>query len=281
MSRENEPPTPVDDMSRDQLLAVRALHIFRQSLTNDLPCSSYAKPSKKQARRANGPIKRRRGLDWPTPPIDPVVGPESVHVALSTPTTKTMQMKTVMGRENEIRKRKGTMMMKRKFGLLHTMLGAIENTSYYEKNRFDNMRTKVQGELRAVLEVLPEELHGDVGKSWLVHTIWCSVLGIYADLIGGRKDDSGKITFHPFDAPALHSDGADRLNVETFLKNKLVMHVAAAVIYGKKKPIKMATNKPCVSGPRCMQQMHNISNSTPGFVACAGALVSPNTLTAG
>ncbi|KAK7015670.1 hypothetical protein R3P38DRAFT_3361818 [Favolaschia claudopus] len=50
------------------------------------------------------------------------------------------------------------------------------------------------------------------------------------------------------------------------------MHVAAAVIYGKKKPIKMATNKPCVSGPRCMQQMHNISNSTPGFVACAGAL---------
>ncbi|KAK6975107.1 hypothetical protein R3P38DRAFT_3411936 [Favolaschia claudopus] len=180
------------------------------------------------------------------------------------------------------------------------VLGAVENTSYNEKNRFDNARTKV----------LPEELHGDIGKSWLVHTFNKAMdrqrsntssrlrndigavfvahlhprvgdaLDIqdmalragYADLIGGRKDDSGKMTFHPFDAPALHSDGADRLNVETFLKNKLVMHVAAAVIYGKKKPIKMATNKPCVSGPRCMQQMHNISNSTPGFVACAGAL---------
>ncbi|KAK7015776.1 hypothetical protein R3P38DRAFT_3361854 [Favolaschia claudopus] len=192
------------------------------------------------------------------------------------------------------------------------VLGAVENASYNEKNRFDNMRTKVQGELRAVLEVLPEELHGDVGKSWLVHTFNKAMdrqrsntssrlrndigavfvahlhprvgdaLDIqdmalragYADLIGGRKDDSGKMTFHPFDAPALHSDGADRLNVETFLKDKLVMHVAAAVIYGKKKPIKIATNKPCVSGPRCMQQMHNISNSTPGFVACAGALPS-------
>ncbi|KAK7025888.1 hypothetical protein R3P38DRAFT_2626022 [Favolaschia claudopus] len=190
------------------------------------------------------------------------------------------------------------------------VLGAVENASYNEKNRFDNMRTKMQGKLRAVLEVLPEELHGDVGKSWLsfqfnkamdrqrsntssrlrndigavfvahLHPRVGDALDIqdmalragYADLIGGRKDNSGKMTFHPFDAPALHSDGADRLNVETFLKNKLVMHVAAAVIYGKKKPIKMATNKPCVSGPRCMQQMHNISNSTPGFVACAGAL---------
>ncbi|KAK6971832.1 hypothetical protein R3P38DRAFT_2751984, partial [Favolaschia claudopus] len=188
------------------------------------------------------------------------------------------------------------------------VLGAVENASYNEKNRFDNMRTKMQGELRAVLEVLPEELHGDVGKSWLVHTfnkamdrqrsntssrlrndigavLRCpstpphmALRAGYADLIGGRKDDSGKMTFHPFDAPALHSDGADRLNVETFLKKQAFVkltfrRVAAAVIYGKKKPIKMATNKPCVSGPRCMQQMHNISNSTPGFVACAGALL--------
>ncbi|KAK7002020.1 hypothetical protein R3P38DRAFT_2648234 [Favolaschia claudopus] len=181
------------------------------------------------------------------------------------------------------------------------VLGAIENTSYYEKNRFDNMRTKVQGELRAkkspqktdksvqfnkamdrqrsntssrlrndIGAVFVAHLHPRVGDALDIQDM--ALRAGYADLIGGRKDDSGKITFHPFDAPALHSDGADRLNVETFLKNKLVMHVAAAVIYGKKKPIKMATNKPCVSGPRCMQQMHNISNSTPGFVACAGAL---------
>ncbi|KAK7006796.1 hypothetical protein R3P38DRAFT_3282332 [Favolaschia claudopus] len=261
MSRENEPPTPIDDMSRDQLLA-----LVRET----------QQKASEESQRANQAEKRVRLADTTNRP---------------------------RGRPRKRARRivdSGLWFVQSP----KKVLGAIENTSYNEKNRFDNMRTKVQGELRAVLEVLPEELHGDVGKSWLVHTFNKAMdrqrsntssrlrndigavfvahlhprvgdaLDIqdmalragYADLIGGRKDDSGKITFHPFDAPALHSDGADRLNVETFLQ------VAAAVIYGKEKPIKMATNKPCVSGPRCMQQMHNISNSTPGFVACAGAL---------
>ncbi|KAK6966941.1 hypothetical protein R3P38DRAFT_2815608 [Favolaschia claudopus] len=46
----------------------------------------------------------------------------------------------------------------------------------------------------------------------------------YIDLIGGRKNSEGKITYHFFDAPALHSDGAERLDVDTFLESKLVMH---------------------------------------------------------
>ncbi|KAK6996251.1 hypothetical protein R3P38DRAFT_3628828 [Favolaschia claudopus] len=62
-------------------------------------------------------------------------------------------------------------------------------------------------------------------------------------------------------------DGADRLNVDTFLNHKLVMHIAVAIIYGKKKANKMARNQPCSSGPRCMREIHNISNFTPGFIA--------------
>ncbi|KAK6981461.1 hypothetical protein R3P38DRAFT_3234238 [Favolaschia claudopus] len=67
-------------------------------------------------------------------------------------------------------------------------------------------------------------------------------------------------------------DGADRLNVDTFLNHKLVMHIAVAIIYGKKKANKMARNQPCSSGPRCMREIHNISNFTPGFIACAGTI---------
>ncbi|KAK6996291.1 hypothetical protein R3P38DRAFT_2800003 [Favolaschia claudopus] len=104
--------------------------------------------------------------------------------------------------------------------------------------------------------------------------LWCrtcrSVLDTYVDLVGGRKDAAGKMTFYLFDAPALHSDGADRLNVDTFLNHKLVIHIAVAIIHGKKKANKMARNQPCSSCPRCMREIHNISNSTPGFIACAG-----------
>ncbi|KAK7014703.1 hypothetical protein R3P38DRAFT_3573542 [Favolaschia claudopus] len=70
----------------------------------------------------------------------------------------------------------------------------------------------------------------------------------------------------------LKVDGADRLNVDTFLNHKLVMHIAVAIIYGKKKANKMARNQPCSSGPRCMREIHNISNFTPGFIACAGTI---------
>ncbi|KAK7034351.1 hypothetical protein R3P38DRAFT_3185187 [Favolaschia claudopus] len=150
-------------------------------------------------------------------------------------------------------------------------LGTVENATYDEKHRFNNSRTKLQGELRAVLVVLPEELHGDMEKTWFMHTFNSAitrndigavfvahlharvkdgldtcryVLDKYVDLVGGRKDAAGKMTFRLFDAPALHSDGADRLNVDTFLNHNLVMHIAVAIIYGKKKANKMARNQP-------------------------------------
>ncbi|KAK7029052.1 hypothetical protein R3P38DRAFT_2622167 [Favolaschia claudopus] len=308
MSRENEPPTPVDDMSRDQLLA-----LVRETQQKASEESQRANQAEKRVRLADT-TNRPRGR--PRKRARRIVDSDDEDDANENSDGEGEGDQEEEGDNDDEKK---VWLAAHKYVMTQGLwfvqspkkvLGAIENTSYNEKNRFDNMRTKVQGELRAVLEVLPEELHGDVGKSWLsvqfnkamdrqrsntssrlrndigavfvthLHPRVGDALDIqdmalragYADLIGGRKDDSGKITFHPFDAPALHSDGADRLNVETFLKNKLVMHVAAAVIYGKKKPIKMATNKPCVSGPRCMQQMHNISNSTPGFVACAGAL---------
>ncbi|KAK6984150.1 hypothetical protein R3P38DRAFT_3375291 [Favolaschia claudopus] len=187
---------------------------------------------------------------------------------------------------------------------------AKEDSSYTEEKRFDNVRMKTQGELRAVLEVLPEELHGDVGKSWLVHKFNAAmdrqrsntstrlrtdcgavfaahledrvksaedltvarIRASYVDLIGGRENEAEKMEYHPFDAPALHSDGADRHNVETFLKNKLVMHVAAATIFGKEKAKKLAREEVCDKTSRCMKDIHAITNSTPGIIANAAVL---------
>ncbi|KAJ6588229.1 hypothetical protein B0H19DRAFT_1300916 [Mycena capillaripes] len=44
------------------------------------------------------------------------------------------------------------------------------------------------------------------------------------DLIGGKKNAEGKLTYHHLAAPVLHSDGSSSHNPETFLHNKLVMH---------------------------------------------------------
>ncbi|KAK6988811.1 hypothetical protein R3P38DRAFT_3228415 [Favolaschia claudopus] len=130
-------------------------------------------------------------------------------------------------------------------------LGTVENATYDEKHRFDSSRTKLQGELRAVLVVLPEENFGQ-----------------WSNTSSRIRNDIGAV----FVAHFTPVDGADRLNVDTFLNHKLVMHIAVAIIYGKKKANKMARNQPCSSGPRCMREIHNISNFTPGFIACAGTI---------
>ncbi|KAJ7722107.1 hypothetical protein B0H14DRAFT_2411494, partial [Mycena olivaceomarginata] len=138
--------------------------------------------------------------------------------------------------------------------------------SYEEKNRFTNQSQKKQGELRAVRELLPEELRGELRKEWAifefdkamgrqrsntssrlrneiepVFNIHLKALNAerfkdvadvledakragLADLIGGKKNTAGKITYHPLAAPVLHSDGSISHNPETFLHNKLVMH---------------------------------------------------------
>lgn len=46
------------------------------------------------------------------------------------------------------------------------------------------------------------------------------------DLIGGKKDAAGKITYHHLAAPVLHSDGSTSHNPQTFLHSKLIMHVS-------------------------------------------------------
>ncbi|KAK7006551.1 hypothetical protein R3P38DRAFT_2793681 [Favolaschia claudopus] len=155
-------------------------------------------------------------------------------------------------------------------------LGTVENATYDEKHRFDSSRTKLQGELRAVLVVLPEELHGDVGKTWFMHTFNSAMDRQWSNTSSRIRNDIGAVFvahLHPRVKDGLDIlDGADRLNVDTFLNHKLVMHTAVAIIYGKKKANKMARNQPCSSGPRCMREIHNISNFTPGFIACAGTI---------
>ncbi|KAJ7789215.1 hypothetical protein B0H14DRAFT_2397681, partial [Mycena olivaceomarginata] len=134
--------------------------------------------------------------------------------------------------------------------------------SYEKKNRFTNQSQKKQGELRAVHNLLPKELRGELRKEWAIFEFdkamgWqrsntslqlrneiepvfnthlkaldnvadvlddakCAGL---ANLIGGKKNTAGKITYHPLAAPVLHSDGSTSHNPEMFLHNKLVMHM--------------------------------------------------------
>ncbi|KAJ7817543.1 hypothetical protein B0H14DRAFT_2601947 [Mycena olivaceomarginata] len=78
-----------------------------------------------------------------------------------------------------------------------------------------------------------------------------------ADLIGGKKNTAGKITYHHLAAPVLHSDGSTSHNPETFLHNKLVMHVTATIIFGKQKARTLATAKGSSSSSRSW--VHNAS----------------------
>ncbi|KAJ6522856.1 hypothetical protein B0H19DRAFT_857900, partial [Mycena capillaripes] len=138
--------------------------------------------------------------------------------------------------------------------------------SYEEKNRFANQIQKKQGELRAVHDLLPEELRGELRKEWAIfefdkamgrqrsntssrlrneiESVFNTHLkaldpdrfkdvadvlndakrASLTDLIGGKKNAAGKLTYHHLAAPVLHSDGLTSHNPKTFLHNKLVMH---------------------------------------------------------
>ncbi|KAJ7846723.1 hypothetical protein B0H14DRAFT_3867653 [Mycena olivaceomarginata] len=69
-----------------------------------------------------------------------------------------------------------------------------------------------------------------------------------------------------------HNDGSTSHNPETFLHNKLVMHVAAAIIFGKQKARTLGTGKGSSSSSRCMQDIHQITRTTPGVVRNASVL---------
>ncbi|KAK7002052.1 hypothetical protein R3P38DRAFT_2795064 [Favolaschia claudopus] len=107
-------------------------------------------------------------------------------------------------------------------------LGTVENATYDEKHCFNNSRTKLQGELRAVLVVLPEELHGDMGKTWFMHTFNSAIIrndigAVFVAHLHPRVKDGLDILYRTCRS-VLDNDGADRLNVDTFLNHNLVMH---------------------------------------------------------
>ncbi|KAJ6568899.1 hypothetical protein B0H19DRAFT_1373322 [Mycena capillaripes] len=92
------------------------------------------------------------------------------------------------------------------------------------------------------------------------------------DLIGGKKNAAGKVTYHHLAAPVLHRDGLTSHNPETFLHNKLVMHVAAAIIFGKQKARTLATGKGSSSSSKCMRDIHQITRTSPGVIRNAAVL---------
>ncbi|KAJ7328680.1 hypothetical protein DFH08DRAFT_967101 [Mycena albidolilacea] len=73
------------------------------------------------------------------------------------------------------------------------------------------------------------------------------------DLIGGKKDAAGKSIYHHLAAP-------------------LIMHVAAAILFGKQKSRGLATGKGSSSGSKCMQEIHQVMRTMPGLIRSAVVL---------
>ncbi|KAJ7823636.1 hypothetical protein B0H14DRAFT_3875192 [Mycena olivaceomarginata] len=276
MSRTNEPPTVLEDLSRDELLVLARQN---EKALND--------------ERVRADTAEKASNDENIPDDDQVED-DSLEEKMCR-----------AGHKYVIAE--GLWFSSTAESVLETKL----SQSYEEKNRFTNQSQKKQGALRAVCELLPEELRGELRKEWAIFEQWDGsvqtrrhdlrneiepVFNIHlkaldaehfkdvadvledakraglADLIGGKKNAAGKITYHPLAAPVLHSDGSISHNPETFLHNKLVMHVAAAIIFGKQKARTLATGKESSSSSRCMQDIHQITRTTPGMVRNASVL---------
>ncbi|KAJ7842572.1 hypothetical protein B0H14DRAFT_3139892 [Mycena olivaceomarginata] len=275
MSRANEPPTVLEDLSRDELLVLARQN---EKALNDERVR--ADTAEKRAVLADTTNRSHRGR----------------------PRKRTRPTRSLLSDDENIPDD-----------------DQVEDNSPEEKMRraghkFTNQSQKKQEELRAVRDLLPEELRGELRREWAIFEFDKAmgrqrsntssrlrndiepVFNIHlkaldaerfkdvadvledakraglADLIGGKKNAAGKITYHPLAAPVLHSDGSISHNPETFLHNKLVMHVAAAIIFGKQKARTLATGKGSSSSSRCMQDIHQITRTTPGVVRNASVL---------
>ncbi|KAJ7306748.1 hypothetical protein DFH08DRAFT_758178 [Mycena albidolilacea] len=305
MSRANEPPTVLEDLSRDELLVlarqnekalnderVRADTAEKRAVLADTTNRSHRGRPRKRTRPTRSLLSDDENI------------PDDDQVEDDSPEEKMRRA----GHKYVITE--GLWFSSTAESVLETKL----SQSYEEKNRFANQSQKKQGELRAVRDLLPEELRGELRKEWVIFEFDKAmgrqrsntssrlrneiepVFNIHlkaldaerfkdvadvledakraglADLIGGKKNAAGKITYHPLAAPVLHSDGSISHNPETFLHNKLVMHVAAAIIFGKQKARTLATGKGSSSSSRCMQDIHQITRTTPGMVRNASVL---------
>ncbi|KAJ7613412.1 hypothetical protein FB45DRAFT_1036348 [Roridomyces roridus] len=116
-------------------------------------------------------------------------------------------------------------------------------------------------------EVFEEHLHDLVEGP--IHVNDAACCAGWAEFIGAKRNAKGKLEYSALDAAVLHSDASDTLNHDTFLKNKLPMHVAAAFLYGRQKAIALAGGVACATSGPVMKDIHHITHTTPGLVANA------------
>ncbi|KAJ7823686.1 hypothetical protein B0H14DRAFT_3875113 [Mycena olivaceomarginata] len=295
MSRANEPPTVLEDLSRDELLVLARQN---EKALNDERVQ--ADTAEKRAVLADTTNRSHRGRPRKrTRPTRSLLSddeniPDDDQVEDNSPEEKMRRA----GHKYVITE--GLWFSSTAESVLETKL----SQSYEEKNRFTNQSQKKQEELRAVRDLLPEELRGELRKEWAIFEFDKAmgrqrsntssrlrndiepVFNIHlkaldaerfkdvADVLEDAKQErcGKKLLTTPLAAPVLHSDGSISHNPETFLHNKLVMHVAAAIIFGKQKARTLATGKGSSSSSRCMQDIHQITRTTPGVVRNASVL---------
>ncbi|KAJ7199826.1 hypothetical protein GGX14DRAFT_401115 [Mycena pura] len=134
------------------------------------------------------------------------------------------------------------------------MTAQRSNTSSRLRNDCDAVFNKHLGERG------PIDLHNDLQRKKCL------------DLIGGQIKSDDTVVYHHFNAPILHSDLSNTFNKDTFLRNMLVIHVAAAILFGPGKARALATGASERSTAQCLADILSIMHTTPGLIAGAAVL---------
>ncbi|KAJ7320982.1 hypothetical protein DFH08DRAFT_818804 [Mycena albidolilacea] len=191
-------------------------------------------------------------------------------------------------------------------GTVESVLETKLSHSYEEKNRFTNNSQRKQGEMRAARELLPEELRDDLRKEWCLglldrkfdkgmsrqrsntsSRLRNEIEAVFSTHLKALDPERFKDVSDVLDEHASSADliggkknrWVDIHNPKTFLHSKLIMHVAAAIIFGKQKARALATGKGSGSTSKCMQDIHQIFGTTPGII-CNAAIATLWTLSA-
>ncbi|KAK7029276.1 hypothetical protein R3P38DRAFT_2775840 [Favolaschia claudopus] len=282
MSRENEQPTPIDDMSRDELV------VYARETQKSLGAETTRANNAEKRAALSDTTNRGRGRPKKVPrkcarytvlDSDDENGGDGDGDGDGDDGEGEADDGDDDGEKARLAGHKYVLVKGLWFCRKYDKVLGAKKKDYDEENRFDTNQDKVQGELRDALDVFPDELEDSVAKGWLMFRARAFNAGMerqrsntsgrlrdcgamfkahcpdiikqdtdiedeaarrqYIAPIGGRENAEKKMVYYLFDAPVLHSDRSNRLNVETFLHSKLIMHVAVAVVFGKKRAIKL------------------------------------------
>ncbi|KAJ6566919.1 hypothetical protein B0H19DRAFT_1258097 [Mycena capillaripes] len=283
MSRDTEPPTILENLSRDQLLMLAQQN--EKALNDERTRADTAEMRALLTDTTNHPGRRGRPKKHARPtrtvPSDDENVPDGDEVEGDDSPDEKMRL---AGHKYVITE--ALWFSATAESVLETKL----SSSYDEKNRFANKSQKKQGEFEKAMarqcSNTSSRLRNDIEPVFNTHlkvldparfkdvanVLSDTIRAGLTDLIGRKKNAEGKLAYHHLAAPVLHSDRSSSHNPEMFLHNKLVMHIADAILFGKQKSRALATGTASTSGSKCMQEIHQITCTTPGLVRNAGVL---------